>query len=118
MKPKLIRILIISVVIFCISAGLREAFRGSQYKLGMSIAEVRSLTGNKYPVRGTGFYYPNPPDPQQMLQDGVYYMYDDDTGIVLFFNHYEVLIEKRRIKLFGINLYKAVDSWRLFLRDL
>ncbi len=112
------RVLIISVVVLCISAALREAFRGSQYKSGMSIAEVRSLSGYKYPIIGTGYYYPNPPAPQQMLQDEVNYMYDDDAGIALFFNHYNILIEKKRIKLFGINLYKAADSCRLFLRGL
>ncbi len=53
-----------------------------------------------------------------MLQDEVNYMYDDDAGIALFFNHYNILIEKKRIKLFGINLYKAADSCRLFLRGL
>jgi hypothetical protein len=114
MKPKLMRILIIPVVVFCISAGLREAFRGSQYKLGMSIAEVRSLSGYKYPIIGTGLYYPYPvqPDSQQMLHDEVCYMYDDNKGIALFFNHYNILIEKKRIKFFGINLNKAVDFWR------
>ncbi len=47
-----------------------------------------------------------------MLHDEVCYMYDDNKGIALFFNHYNILIEKKRIKFFGINLNKAVDFWR------
>jgi len=31
-------------------------------------------------------------------------MYDDDSGVVLYFNYYQVLIQKEKIKYFGVNV--------------
>ena len=99
--------------IFVLAAFLLiEARRGSQYRLGMTIAEVRSKVGGQYPTRKFGLEYDSKPTAQQMNEDALYYIYDESTGILLMFNHHERLIEKKRTKWFGLNIIKITDSFR------
>jgi hypothetical protein len=93
-------------------AALVESKRGSQYRLGMTIAEVRALTAGRYPTQKFGMEYDGHPTPQQMNEDPLFYMHDEASGVLLMFNHHEKLIEKKRTKWFGINVIKALDSIR------
>lgn len=78
----------------------------------MSLAEVRSLTGNKYVVHRFALSYERPPSEQEMLKDKMYYVYDNDLGVILYFNHYQTLIEKTRTKYFSIDVHRLVDWFR------
>ena len=78
----------------------------------MSLAEVRSLSGNKYPTKKWAVSDRINPTQQEMLQEPVYYIYDDDSGVLLYFNYYQVLIQKTRIKCCGVNVPKLIDSFR------
>jgi hypothetical protein len=113
MKTRLKHILVILLIALLIGASWSEARRGSQYKLGMSLAEVRALNSNKYPITPFSESYANQPTEQQMSHDELYYMVDDDSGVILYFNYHQVVIRKMRIKFFGVNLPKFVDSLRL-----
>lgn len=109
MKLPLKKVCLLIVVALLSYGAWIEIRRGGRYKLGMSITEVRSLEGEKYPVKQTGYYYSKEPTQHQLLNDEVSYIYDDDSGILLFFNHYGVLIEKRRVKLLGVNWPRVAD---------
>ena len=112
MKTRPKHIVVILLIASLIGAGWAESRRGSQYKLGMSLVEVRALSGNRYPTEQWGVSYTKQLTQQEMLQDPLYYMYDDDSGVLLYFNYYEVLIRKEKIKYFGVNVLKLIDSFR------
>jgi hypothetical protein len=78
----------------------------------MSLAEVRALSRNRYPTKGLALSLGDNPTEQAILEVPVCYMYDDDSGIVLYFNSINVLIHKARIKYFGVNIPELVDSFR------
>jgi hypothetical protein len=103
-KPKRKHILAILLIASLIGAGWAELSRGSQYRLGMSLAEVRALSGNRYPTQRWAIGERVPPTQQERIQEPVCYMYDDDSGVVLYFNYYQVLIQKEKIKYFGVNV--------------
>ncbi len=109
------RILVILLLVSLIGAGWIEARRGSQYKPGMSLPQVRALSGNKYPLKQFAMGLEGITQ-QEMLEEQVYYMYDDDSGVILYFNYYQVLIRKERIKYFGVNVPELVDSFRCSFR--
>ena len=90
----------------------KEGMRGSQYRLGMSLAEVRSLTADRYPAQKFGLDYDGQPTAQQMTEDPLFYIYDEASGVLLMFNHHEKLIGKNRVKWFGVNVIKTLDSIR------
>ena len=110
MKPK--SVMFALVLVGALLGAWNEVERGSQYHLGMKISEIRSMTGGRYPISEFAIYYPVAPTPKQMNEDAVYYINDEDTGVLLLFNHYEVLIDKKRTKWFGINVIKTIDYLR------
>jgi hypothetical protein len=107
------RFIVVALLLVALGlAVLIEGKRGSQYRLGMTIAEVRSLTDARYPTQRFGLEYDRPPTPQQMNEDAVFYIYDEHAGVLLMFNHSEKLIQKKRTKWFGVNVIKYIDRVR------
>ena len=99
-------------VLFLVWYGISQ---GDKYRLGMTLSEVKSLTGGRFPTRKFGIEFTEPPTPAEMNNDALYYVCDEDAGIMLLFNHHEVLIQKKRIGIFGINFYSVADRWRRLL---
>ena len=99
------------LVAFALAAWV-EGRRGSQYRLGMTIAEVRAITTGRYPTQKFGMEYDGQLTPQQMNEDPIFYIHDEASGVLLMFNQQEKLIEKRRTKWFGVNIIKTLDSIR------
>lgn len=91
----------------------REFSRGTQYRLGITLGEARAISGGKYPTQMFGVVYDGQPTPKQMNEDALYFIYDEGDGVMLMFNHHETLIQKKRIKLFGVNVFKVIDSIRM-----
>ena len=79
----------------------------------MTLAEVKSLSGGRFPTERFGVDYDEQPTPVQMEKDALYYIYEKEAGVLLVFNHHEVMIQKKRIGVFGINLYKVIDRCRI-----
>jgi hypothetical protein len=90
-----------------------EANHGAEYRIGMSISEVRQLQGRNYPVRRFAREYDRPPSALERETDTIYYIMDEQNGILLEFNHNEKLIEKHRMKWLGINWSKVAELLRL-----
>ena len=107
-KARLVTLILLSVFVFCL--GLLELRRGGQYRLGMSLAEVRQLSEHKYPAQRLWFCQEQ--SPPESLETEWVCMYDSEAGILLFFSQHEVLIRKTRIKYFGVNVPKFIDSFR------
>jgi hypothetical protein len=105
-------LLLSALIVSFIFIGWSEARRIERYELGMSLTQVRSLTGNKYGVHQFALSYEKPPSEQEMLRDKMYYVYDSDSGVILYFNHFQTLIEKTRTKYFGIDVHRLVDWFR------
>lgn len=78
----------------------------------MTIAEVRALTDVRYSTKKFGMEYDGQPTTQQMNEDALFYIHDETSGVLLMFNHYEQLIQKKRTKWFGVNIIKSVDALR------
>jgi len=119
MMVKRFQVLFLSIaVIACALLASNEIGRGRQYHLGMTISEVQLLTGDRYPTKKFALDYDQPPTPQQMNDDAIYYIYIEKEGIMLSFNHREKLIHKTRIKILGINRFMLMDSIRLLTKRL
>lgn len=92
---------------------LLEFRRGVQYHLGMTIQEAQILTHERYPVRS---FFPTNSDIQQTEEaiEGIpyKYIYDESNGVMLLFDKSDRLIEKQRIKIFGVNIYELADRVR------
>lgn|SRR5207247_7569384 len=112
MKTKAWFLILALLLIGFVAVVWHEAARGSQYRLGMTIAEARSLTAGRYPTQRFGLDYDGQPTLQQMNDDALYYIFDESSGMLLMFNHHERLIQKKRVKWFGVNLSKLTDSLR------
>jgi len=91
---------------------IHEYGKGARYKYGMTIKEILRMTEGRYPVNKYGIIYDERPSPRQMSEDAVYYIYDEKNGILLSFNHHEILVVKKRIKLCGVNVYRLMDAVR------
>ena len=78
----------------------------------MTISDARSLSASRYPVQKFGLEYDGPPSPQQMNEDALFYVHDETSGVLLMFNHFGKLIEKKRTKWFGVNITKSIDALR------
>lgn len=104
--------LFLAVTVFLIYGVLLEFRRGSQYHVGMSIAEVRAQTGNRYEIRGLAVDYDPTPTPEQKNEQEIYYVCDEAEGVVLFFNHYDVIVAIKRKKVFGVDIAKVVQVVR------
>ena len=90
-----------------------ESRRGNQYKIGMSVADVRLQCGSKYPLQKFAVGWDDhSPTKEERNKAIPYYIYDDQSGIILYFNDYQILVKKTKIKYFGINLSKLIDSFR------
>jgi hypothetical protein len=89
-----------------------ESRRGSQYKIGMSAAEVRSQCGGKYPLQHLAVGFDQPPTPKERSEAIMYYIYDDQSGVMLYFNDYQILVKKTRLKYFGVNVPKLLELFR------
>jgi hypothetical protein len=100
-------LLLVLAVQFAVEIGGLQA-----YHLGMSIEEARALMHNQFPSISVGLDYDNAPTLEQMERDPRLYIYDEDHGIILFFNHHDKLIDKRKIKWFGINVVKVREYLR------
>ena len=118
MKKKNNVLLFSLAVIFGASIVWHEVGRGSQYYIGMTVNEVNLLTGSRYQKQKFGMDYDEPLTSQQMNDDEFYYIYDEREGILLTFNYNEKLINKKRIKILGVNCFKLLDSIRLQVKRL
>ena len=85
---------------------------GTQYKIGMSLSEVRIECGDKYSLKKLATDFLKPPTDQQRKETEVFYLYDKHDGVILYFNDYQILVRKERIKYFGVNIAKLIDSFR------
>ena len=80
----------------------------------MTLAEVKSLSGVRFPAERFAIEYVEQPTPAQMEKDALYYIYEKEAGALLVFNHHEVMIQKKRIGILGINFYEVIDRWRIW----
>lgn len=78
----------------------------------MSLSQVRSLTGDKYPAHRFSMTFNQHRNPTEAGRVEEWYMYDNDSGVILYFDRDQVLVRKMRKKLFGIDMPKLLDSFR------
>ena len=86
---------------------------GTRYHRGMTLAEVQILTSNRYPVQKLGVEYAGPMTDRQKEEDAVAYIYDERSGILLLFNFRDKLVETKRIKILGLDLFRTADKLRM-----
>jgi len=103
---------LIVATLLLVALAFAALVEGSQYRLGMTIAEIRALPAGRYPTQKFGMDYDVQPTSEQMNEDPLFYIHDEASGVLLMFNHHEKLIEKKRTKWFGVNVIKALDSIR------
>ena len=82
-----------------------------RYDLGMSLREVREISGYDGELTELAIDYDGGPTGLQMKEDVVTY-FVDENGVMLMFNHYSELRKTKLIKLFGINIGLVVDRLR------
>lgn len=82
----------------------------------MTASEVAVLTGGLYKMQTYGLEADARLN--QKDEDLVYYIYDEKDGMLLSFNHRKILINKKRIKVFGLNYFQAIDTVRLYMNKL
>lgn len=62
-----------------------EVSRGDRYRLGMTLAEVKSISGGRFPTERFAVEYDEQPTPVQMEKDALYYSYEEEAGVLLVF---------------------------------
>jgi hypothetical protein len=87
--------------------------RSDQYTIGMSVAEVRLRSHDEYQLHKLPIGFSGSPTPDERKSAVVNYMYDSRCGVILYFNDYQELVKKRRIRYFWINIPKLVDYLRM-----
>jgi hypothetical protein len=112
MKTVQKRILWVLLVGLLIGTLWVESRRGNQYKIGMSVAEVRLQCGGKYPLKKLAIGFDHPPTEEERRKEVLYYVCDDQSGIMLYFNDYQILVKKVKFKYFGVNIPGVIDSLR------
>jgi hypothetical protein len=65
----------------------------AKYPLGMSLPEAKALMSKDYNVETSTRLYENGPTPQQMEEDGIYFITVEDENVALTFNYHRRLIE-------------------------
>ena len=74
----------------------------------MSLAEAQSKSGHIYKVHQFFFDYKEVTTPAQMETSPYIYIYDESEGYMLDFNLNKRLIEKTKVKWFGIDVKMVV----------
>lgn len=99
------RIIAVFIIVCFALIFLKESNRGNKYVIGTRIQEVKKELNYKYQVKGllVDTEYDIPKD-KINPNIALCYIYDEDEGVILYFNKDDALIKKDKIKYMGINI--------------
>ena len=99
---------LVAATLFCVWLTPRK------YKIGMTFDEVQQSAEIVFDKITVGREYIGTPTTSEMEHDAAYEVVDEESGVVLRFNHRDRLVEIQRFKWAGGNFARLLRSVRSF----